>query len=95
MTDYIPDPAEQAARICDMQAAIFDDPDAAAELLAATDTQDVRMIKSEQAAIADANRRLDELEGAALAGELEPDQIQQLRRLQARARLAGLRRRYL
>jgi len=87
MTDYIPDVIEQRARIQDMQAAIFDDD---AELLAATDTQDVRMIKGEQAARAEVNRRLDEL-----AGELEPEQIQQLRRLQARARLAGLRRRYL
>lgn len=32
MTQFAPDPAEQAARICDMQAAIFDDD---VELLAA------------------------------------------------------------
>lgn len=92
MTQFAPDPAEQAARICDMQAAIFDDD---VELLAATDTQDVRMIKGEQRARAEVHRRLDELEGLAIAGELEPEQIQALRRLQARARLAGLRRRYL
>ena len=90
MTDYIPDPAEQAARICDMQAAIFDT-DPYAELLAATDTQDVRMIKGEQHARAEVNRRLDTLEGLALAGELSAAEVGQLRRLQARA--AGLRRR--
>lgn len=94
MTEYLPDLTEQCARICDMQAAIFDDPDAT-ELLAATDTQDVRMIKGEQAAIAEVHRRLDELEGAAIAGELSAAEVGQLRRLQARARLAGLRRRYL
>lgn len=73
MTDYLPDRVEQAARIQEIEALIFDD----------------------QRARAEVNKRLDELEGAAIAGELDDEQIQQLRRLQARARLAGLRRRYL
>lgn len=94
MTIFTPDPIEQAARICDMQAAIFDT-DPYAELLAASETPAINRIKSEQSAIAEIHRRLDELEGAAIAGELDPEQIQALRKLQARARLAGLRRRYL
>ncbi len=93
MTIFTPDPVEQAARIQEIQATIFDDP--YAELLAATDTQDVRMIKGEQRARAEVNRRLDMLEGLAIAGELSAAEVGQLRRLQARARLAGLRRRYL
>lgn len=92
MTDYLPDRVEQAARIQEMQATIFDDD---AELLAASAAPAISNIKREQTARAEVNRRLDELEGAAIAGELDPDQIQLLRRLQARARLAGLRRRYL
>lgn len=93
MTDYIPDLIEQRARIQEMQATIFDDP--YAELLAASDTPTIQRIKGEESARAEVNRRLDELEGAAIAGELDPEQIQALRKLQARARLAGLRRRYL
>lgn len=94
MTIFTPDPAEQAARICDMQAAIFDDPDAT-ELLAASDSPTIQRVKDDQRARAEVNKRLDELEGAAIAGELDDEQIQQLRRLQARARLAGLRRKYI
>lgn len=90
MTYFAPDPAEQAARICDMQAAIFDT-DPAAELLAASDAPAISSIKREQRDRAEVHRRLDELEGLALAGELSASEVSQLHRLQARA--AGLRRR--
>ena len=75
-----------------MQASIFDDE---TELLAASDSPTLQHVKDDQRARAVVNRRLDELEGAALAGELDAEQVQQLRKLQARARRAGLRRRYI
>lgn len=93
MTDYIPDLIEQRARIQEIQSTIFDDP--YVELLAASDTPTIQRIKGEESARAEVHRRLDELEGLALAGELSAAEVGQLRRLQARARLAGLRRRYI
>lgn len=92
MNIFSPDPSEQAERIEAMHAVIFD---ADTELLAASDNPTIQHVKSDQRARALINRRLDALEGAALAGELDADQVQTLRKLQARARLLGLRRRYI